>query len=413
MTTALVSQTPPPDAPDLARDVLAAGFIVSGQVNCSELMQTSIQIAPDVIIIHQTTIDPALFQGISLINSLAPVPVVVFTADQEAEKIEAAARAGIHAYVVNGYSPNRLRPVVHLAQARFRHAQSLRSELQDVTQRFEERKLVDRAKGILMGARQLREDEAFRALRNAAMHTKQRIGQVSQQVIDSARYGEAINRAGQLRMLSQRLVKLCVLGLATIRPDETARLFADSLGQVDQNLAILKRSLSQPTFGDLLDAVMQPWSALRSALAAPTMDRLEEIDRLAELVLLRAERLTSNLEVAGFAAALHVINVAGRQRMLSQRLAKQALLGDARNAGETRAELVAGFAYLLRLPLSNASIARELEGATAAWEALQAALLTIGSAAGQDAVAVSSEALLGHFDRLTEHLERGMQSLVQ
>ena len=64
-------------------------------------------------------------------------------------------------------------------------------ELADLNRRFAERTLVDRAKGILMGARQLREEEAYRALRTAAMHTKQRIGQVSQDVIDSARYGEA------------------------------------------------------------------------------------------------------------------------------------------------------------------------------------------------------------------------------
>ena len=80
-----------------------------------------------------------------------------------------------------------------------------------MSHRFAERKLVDRAKGILMRARQVSEDEAFRVLRAASMHSNQRVGQVSQHVIDAARFAEAVNRAGQLRMLSQRLVKLYAL----------------------------------------------------------------------------------------------------------------------------------------------------------------------------------------------------------
>ncbi len=139
----------------------------------------------------------------------------------------------------------------------------LRQELAEVRTRFDERKLVDRAKGILMGARQLREEEAFRALRNAAMASKQRIGQVSQMVIDSARYAEAMNRAGQLRMLSQRLVKLYALACAGVIRRETAGLFAESVAQVDSNLSILDRSLSKPTFGDLLGAVLAPWAGCR------------------------------------------------------------------------------------------------------------------------------------------------------
>ena len=67
-----------------------------------------------------------------------------------------------------------------------------------------------------MSARQISEDEAFRLLRSASMHAKLRIGQVSQQVIDSAHYAEAINRAGRLRMLSQRIVKLYALAAAGV-----------------------------------------------------------------------------------------------------------------------------------------------------------------------------------------------------
>ena len=99
------------------------------------------------------------------------------------------------------------------------------------------------------------------------MHTKQRIGQVSQEVINSARYGEAINRAGQLRMLSQRLVKLYALQCCPARLPEVAGLLADSVGAVEANLAMLARSLSRPTFGDLVDAVARPEAACATPCA--------------------------------------------------------------------------------------------------------------------------------------------------
>lgn len=87
---------------------------------------------------------------------------------------------------MNGHSPARLRSVIHLARARFRTEQLRRNELVDVSQRFAGRKLVDQAEGILMGTRQLREDEAYRVLRLTAMGAKQRIGQVTQQIITQA-----------------------------------------------------------------------------------------------------------------------------------------------------------------------------------------------------------------------------------
>jgi len=426
MPSALVSSSLGPGAPALENDLGSVEVTVLGRTDCPHLLQNVIKESPDLVVIYDAAPDVAVFQGISALNASAPRPVILFTDDPDAEKIALATRSGVHAYVVNGYSRTRLRSVIHLAQARFQHDQMIRGELTEVNQRFAERKLVNRAKGILMGARQLREEEAYRALRSAAMQSKQRIGQVSQLVIDSARYGEAVNRAGQLRMLSQRLVKLYALACAGVRAEETAGLFADSVGQVEANLAILGRSLSRATFGDLLEAVLAPWGRLRTALAAPAaVGRLLEVDGLAEELLMQAEQLTENLEVAGFATALHVINVAGRQRMLCQRLAKEALMAGllptatARPAisapakSATEAELLEGLVYLQTLPLSNAEIARELDEALQAWEALQPALAQPGTAAGRDGIAVWSEVLLARFDRLTDHLERGMQALVR
>ena len=92
--------------------------------------------------------------------------------------------------------------------------------------RFEERKSVDRAKGILMQARQVSDDDAFALLRSAAMRSKQRLGQLSQQIIQSAQSADALNRAGQLRMLSQRLVKLQLLRNAGVQAAQQDALLA-------------------------------------------------------------------------------------------------------------------------------------------------------------------------------------------
>lgn len=201
MLSAVISTSGGPGAPALASDLAAAGIEVAAADGCTDFVQRTIQHAPDLVIIYDSRPGPALFDGTSLVAATAPRPVIVFTPDPDVGNMALALRSGVHAYVVDGYAPTRLRPVIHMAQARFQHDRAIQEELAGLNQRFAERTLVDRAKGILMGARQVREDEAYRALRSAAMHTKQRIGQVSQEVIDSARYGEAVNRAGQLRML--------------------------------------------------------------------------------------------------------------------------------------------------------------------------------------------------------------------
>lgn len=247
MTNALFYVSEDSDTPSLPDDLRAVGVTSVEVHDCTQFVQEVSRNAPAVIILSDSSPEPDLFACIRGIAASAPRPMVLFTSDPDAGKIDQAMEAGVHAYVVNGYSRARLRSVIHLAQSRFRHEQALRGELTDLSQRFNERKLVDRAKGILMGARQLREEEAYSALRTAAMRTKRRIGQVSRQVIDGARYAEAVNRAGQLRMLSQRLAKLYALACAGVRPAETAGLSADSAATVELNLQVLARSLSRPT----------------------------------------------------------------------------------------------------------------------------------------------------------------------
>ncbi len=416
----------------MVADLRCAGIQVLGTVtDRSKLLQEVVRHAPDVVICDAPMVGQALFMDCQAIAQTAPCAVLVFTADADVGHMEQAIASGIHGYVVHGYGAQRLRTLIHLAQARFRQDKAQRAALQDLAVRLDERKMVDRAKGILMRSQQLSDDDAFHLLRTASMHSNQRLGQVSQRIVESARLAEDVNRAGQLRMLSQRLGKLFLLQWAGVPPTQCRAQFDESLQRVEANLAYLSKSLSAPTYGDLLLQVMQRWNGLKQVLhSAPaelTAAAYAQVDELADQLLQAAERLTSHLELASAAPPVRVLNLAGRQRMLSQRFAKYAVLGIVGDAPlvqrcdtvmvEARAAFERALTYLNGLPLSTRGITQELEAAGVGWLQMLALAKDARHAVGAQRLAqlqqlaLASEDLLGVFERLSAHYEQSMQTL--
>ncbi|HYU69346.1 MAG TPA: ANTAR domain-containing protein [Burkholderiales bacterium] len=151
-----------------------------------ELLRAVETIKPDVIVIDTDSPSRDVLEHVVIISRDEPRPIVMFSSDDAPDTIRDAVRAGVSAYVVDGLDAARVKSIVEVAVARFDKYQRLREELADANHKLEERKLVERAKGILMKARGVDEDEAFQALRRMAMDRGKRLGEVAQQLIDMA-----------------------------------------------------------------------------------------------------------------------------------------------------------------------------------------------------------------------------------
>ena len=100
--------------------------------------------------------------------------------------VKDAVAAGVSAYVVAGLAPERIRPILDVAMARFEHEQGLRRQLADARSELQDRKVIDRAKSLLMQRQNLPEAEAYARLRKAAMDKGLKLGEVAQRMLDAA-----------------------------------------------------------------------------------------------------------------------------------------------------------------------------------------------------------------------------------
>lgn len=160
--------------------------VVATLIGRADLQAKVNEIQPDVIVIDMECPDRDTLEDMSRITRHQPRPMVMFVDRSDSESIQAAVQAGVSAYVVGGLSPERVRPILEVAIARFTAFQALRRELESAKSSLEERKVIERAKGILMKSRGLGEDEAFRLLRKIAMDRKTRLAIVAREVVAAA-----------------------------------------------------------------------------------------------------------------------------------------------------------------------------------------------------------------------------------
>ncbi|KIL97367.1 Response regulator NasT [Paramagnetospirillum magnetotacticum MS-1] len=176
------------DRAEMVRDALKAqGFTVVAVFGSGAGLPARVaELAADIIIVDIDSPDRDTLEDMRRVGIDQGRPVVMFAQDGKPETIRAAVDAGVSAYVVDGLKPDRVRPVIDVAIARFAQFQSLRGELDKARTTLAERKQVEKAKGILMKRRKIDEDEAYRLMRRMAMDQKQRLIDVANKIIEAA-----------------------------------------------------------------------------------------------------------------------------------------------------------------------------------------------------------------------------------
>lgn len=179
----LVDESPERSAV-LQRALREAGYETVAQVAADMRLPERIRsLRPDVIVIDMESPDRDTLEQLCCARGDEPRPVVLFTHDGDADKIRAAIRAGVSAYVVGGLSSERVKPIIDVAIARFEEHQALKRELDRANATLAERKRVERAKGILMRSRDCGEAEAYQAMRKMAMDRNLRLADVADNII--------------------------------------------------------------------------------------------------------------------------------------------------------------------------------------------------------------------------------------
>lgn len=175
-----------------AADICAALAIAGHQVaavlpSALELAGHVEAIKPDIILIDTESPSRDTLEHLAAVGRDMPRPVIVFAQESDEDVIRKAVRAGVSAYVVDSVGANRLKPVIEVARIQFAEHQALKRELDETTKKLSDRKLIERAKGILMKSRALDEEAAYSALRRLAMDRGKPLVAIAHDVIDMAK----------------------------------------------------------------------------------------------------------------------------------------------------------------------------------------------------------------------------------
>lgn len=144
------------------------------------------QLQPDMIIVDAESDARDSLEHVVVATRDARRPIVLFTNDNDTTHVKDAVAAGVSAYVVAGLSPDRIRPILEVAMARFEHEQGLRRELADARNELQGRRIIERAKALLMERQSLTEADAYARLRKAAMDKGMKLSEVAQRMLDVA-----------------------------------------------------------------------------------------------------------------------------------------------------------------------------------------------------------------------------------
>lgn len=171
----------------LTQLLTSAGYhVIAHLTSTANLDEAVLELKPDIVIIDTESPSRDTLENLCVMNASAPKPIVMFTHDGDIEKMREATKAGVSAYVVGSLPTQSLAPVINAAIVRFEEVKSLRDELGQAKLKLAERKLLEKAKGLLMKVHGFDEDHAYAMLRSMAMRQNKKIAVLAQQVIETA-----------------------------------------------------------------------------------------------------------------------------------------------------------------------------------------------------------------------------------
>lgn len=164
-----------------------AGFAAVERVGeMNNLLARIYQIDPDVILIDLENPSRDVLEQMFQVSRAVRRPIAMFVDQSDAASIQASVDAGVSAYIVDGFKKERIKSIIDLCISRFNAFAKLQDELERTRTALEERKVIDRAKGILMKAKGLSEEEAYVLMRSTAMREKKKIAEIAQSVITAS-----------------------------------------------------------------------------------------------------------------------------------------------------------------------------------------------------------------------------------
>lgn len=170
---------------ELLEQALAeAGYRIIARINDdSNLTADVAKYQPDIIVIDMEAPGRDTLEQMREIGRHNPKPIILFSDQRDSAYIRQAVQAGVSAYVVDGLQRERVMPIVEVAVARFAAFQSLKRELDDTKNELADRKIIEKAKGLLMRKKQMSEDQAYQFLRKTAMNHNTRLVEVARMLI--------------------------------------------------------------------------------------------------------------------------------------------------------------------------------------------------------------------------------------
>ncbi|MBF0183307.1 MAG: ANTAR domain-containing protein [Magnetococcales bacterium] len=176
----LVIDTDPERAVILEQGLVEAGYPRVMTIRSFNQLASRIALLhPDVILIDLGNPDRDTLEGLYQVTQSLQRPIVVFVDQSDRSMIERAIEAGVSSYVVDGLRKERVRPIVEMAIARFHSYEKLRRQRDEAILALEDRKVIERAKGMLMKQRNMTEEQAYHAMRKAAMRENRKLAEIA------------------------------------------------------------------------------------------------------------------------------------------------------------------------------------------------------------------------------------------